>query len=306
MAKVYPHAYLGGRVVPIEDAHVSVASAAVLYGLSVYTVFPVRVFEDGAYAFRLTDHWQRLVNSARIMGIDTFSREWTGERFAAAVKETVVANALREHAFVRATVHVTDLIPGVRSRGLATDVSLFVYEAACILPKDGARLKTSMWRRVPDFSIPSRAKVNGAYVNSVLARQDALDSGYDDCIFLDAAGHVCELSAANLFLVRDGVLHTPGQSSDILEGISRRTVIELAREKGIDVHERAIDLTELYVADEAFACGTSAYLTPILEIDARPVGNREAGPLTKRLQEAYREVLDRKSERYRAHFTSLT
>ena len=120
------------------------------------------------------------------------------------------------------------------------------------------RLKTSPWRRVPDYAIPSRAKVNGAYINSVLAKQDALDSGYDDCIFLDVNGHVCELSAANIFIVRDGVLITPDRSNDLLEGINRATILEFARAANLPCELRNVDLTELYVADEAFACGTSA------------------------------------------------
>jgi branched-chain amino acid aminotransferase len=305
MAKIYPHAFLGDRIVPIAEANISVASAAVLYGLSVYTVFRVSATPEGPAAFRFGDHWQRLVNSARIIGIDTFETEWDQARFLDAVRETILANEITEDAFVRATVHVSELVPGVRSRGLATTVSLFVYEAACILPATGARLKTSVWRRIPDYAIPSRAKVNGAYVNSVLARQDALDSGYDDCVFLDMDGHVCELSAANIFLVRDGVIHTPNHASDILEGISRRTIIEIARDEGFAVTERTIDLTELYIADEAFACGTSANLTPVIEIDKRNVGNREAGPITKRLQEIYREVLEGKVEKYQHYLTLL-
>jgi branched-chain amino acid aminotransferase len=302
MARIYEQAYFDGKIVPLSEANVSIASSAVLYGLSVYTVFPVCVGEDGLYAFRIKEHARRLTNSARIIGLDTSITE---EELLAAAKEVVSANAVSEDAFVRVTIHVTDLVPGVRSRGLTTKLSIFVYEAACILPKDGARLKTSVWRRVPDFSIPSRAKVNGAYVNSVLARQDALDSGYDDCIFLDVSGHVCELSAANIFLVRDGVLHTPGQSSDILEGISRATVLQIAEDLGIKTVERSIDLTELYVADEVFACGTSAFLTSVIEIDKRVVGDGKTGELTKKLQDIYFEVLHGKNKEYSRFLTKM-
>lgn len=288
---------------PFEDANVSVASSAVLYGLSVYTVFPVCKGDDGLFAFRLKEHGKRLVNSARIIGIDTFA--WNEEEFMRAVRKTIQANGIDEDVFVRATIHVTELVPGVRSRGLKTDLSLFIYEAACILPKGGARLKTSVWRRVPDYAIPSRAKVNGAYVNSVLARQDALDSGYDDCVFLDVSGHVCELSAANIFIVREGVLHTPGTSTDILEGISRRTILELAKAEGVEVRERTIDLTELYVADEIFACGTSAFTTPVLEIDKRMVGGGKIGPITEKLQKKYLDLLHGKVPEYAHYLTKL-
>jgi branched-chain amino acid aminotransferase len=291
MPKLFPHAYFDDKIIPVEQANLSVASSAVLYGLSVYTVFPIVITKDGRAAFRLKDHYARLVNSAKIIGMDTFEGKWSYERFENAVKELANANEFSATVFVRATVHVSELVPGTRSRGLATTLSMFIYEANPIIPQNGARLKTSVWRRVPDYSIPSRAKVNGAYVNSVLGKQDAIDSGYDDCLFLDVHGHVCELSAANIFIVRNGVLHTPGPESDILEGINRRTVIELAKEMNIPLVERAIDLTELYIADEIFACGTSAFIAPIIEIDARKISGGTIGPITQKIQEKYLQMM---------------
>lgn len=292
MVKIYPQAFFGDSIVSIGSAHLSIASSAVLYGLSVYTVFPITVGASGILlAFRLADHFKRLVDSARIIGLDTFEPSWDFERFVRAVRELVGANTITETAFVRATVHVDELVPGTRSRGLHTVMSMFVYEATPIVPQDGVRLKTSVWRRIPDYAIPSRAKVNGAYVNSVLAKQDAIDSGYDDCIFLDAAGHVCELSAANIFIARRGVLITPDTTSDLLEGINRRTVLELAARLKIPFVERTVDLTELYIADEVFVCGTSAYVAPVVEIDARRVGDGELGVVTRRLRERYQELL---------------
>lgn len=291
MTKIYPTAFFGSGLVPVEEAKLSVASSAVLYGLSVYTVFPVCITTSGPATFRIDDHFKRLIDSARIMGIDTFEKEWTKEKFIEAVRELISANKVSEDVFVRATVHVNEMLPGTRSRGLATTVSMFVYEAKTILPQSGPRLKTSVWRRVPDYAIPSRAKVNGAYVNSVLAKQDALDSGYDDCIFLDVSGHVCELSAANIFIVRNSVLITPDTANDILEGITRRTVLELARDMQIPTEERAVDLTELYVADEVFASGTSAFITGIIEIDTRIIAGGVAGSITTKLQKKYRDVL---------------
>jgi len=280
-----------GEIVPISEAHVSVASAAVLYGLSVYTVFPINKTKQGFFAFRLRDHYERLIRSSRIIGLDTFESQWSFEKFQQTVGELMSANTFTEDVFVRATIHATDLVPGTRSRGLTTNLSMFIYEASPIVPQNGARVKTSVWRRTPDESIPSRAKVNGAYVNSVLAKQDAIDCGYDDCIFLDNAGHVCELSAANIFMVRDGVLITPSSSSSILEGINRRTVIEIAETLGIKIVERTIDLTELYIADELFACGTSAFIAPIIEVDKRVVGKGVAGYVTQILKSKHFGVL---------------
>ncbi len=305
MSRVYDKAFFGSAIVPIDQATLNVTTSAVLYGLSIYTVFPVCVTGKGLRAFRLKEHFKRLLDSARIIGIDTFEKEWTEAKFIDAVQQTVSANAPHEDVFVRATVHVNERVPGTRSRGLATVLSIFLYEAAPIIPQDGARLKTSVWRRVPDYAIPSRAKVNGAYVNSVLAKQDALDSGYDDCIFLDTEGHVCELSAANIFLVRGGTLITPGTGSDILEGINRRTVIEIARSTGIALEERTVDLTELYVADEVFACGTSSFIAPIKEIDARTIGTGLMGPLTARLREKHTRILHGEDPEYANLLTPL-
>ncbi len=298
MAKIYEKVFFGDRLIGLDNAQLSVASSAVLYGLSVYTVFPLSITDEGGFvAFRLEDHFRRLTDSAKIIGIDDFEKNWDLTKFTDAIKRLVLANKPEESVFVRATVHVDDLVPGTRSRGLHTSLSIFLYEATPILPKNGARLKTSVWRRIPDYAIPSRAKVNGAYVNSVLAKQDAIDSGYDDCIFLDAHGHVCELSAANIFLVRGGELITPDATNDLLEGITRRTVIQLAKDAGIPVVERSVDLTELYIADEVFACGTSAYLTPITEIDARHIG-KNGRPVTQRLQALYQEVLQGSNDHY--------
>jgi branched-chain amino acid aminotransferase len=306
MARVYPQAWFGDGLAAVEQATLSITSAAVLYGLSVYTVLPVTVSGDGTpLGFRLADHYRRLVNSERIIGIDTWEPAWSEERFEAALREVVAANQITEDVFVRVSVHVDAELPGTRSRGISTRLSMFVYEAEPILPLDGARLKTSVWRRIPDYSIPSRAKVNGAYVNSVLAKQDAIDSGYDDCIFLDAAGHVCELSAANIFIVRGGELITPSTAQDLLEGINRSTVLSLAESMGVPAREREVDLTELYIADEVFACGTSTYIAPVTEVDARVVNGAAVGPLTAQLRERYLAVLRGEDDEFSRFVTPL-
>lgn len=296
---------MGEAVLPFERAQVSIASSAVLYGLSVYTVFHVAHTEKGLMAFRLPEHFRRLQDSAKIIGIDTFT-QWDYGAFLGAVKELIAANDIRRDVFVRASVHVDALLPGTRSRGVHSVLSMFVYDAEPIVPQDGVRLKTSLWRRIPDNAIPSRAKVNGAYVNSVLARQDAIDSGYDDCVFLDTTGHVCELSAANIFLVRGGALITPDTYTDLLEGINRRSLLTLAEDQGLKVVERSVDLTELYVADEVFVCGTSAFICPVSEIDARRIGTELPGPVTKQLRDAHHAVLHGKDRNYADWLTQVS
>ncbi len=295
--------YFGEGLIPFKDANLSIASSAVLYGLSVYTVFPINKTEHGMAAFRLEDHFRRLQESSKIIGIDGFAKDWTYEKFVAAVKELALANGVDQDVFVRASVHVNELVPGTRSRGLKTTLSMFIYPATAIVPSDGVRLKTSVWRRVPDYAIPARAKVNGAYVNSVLAKQDALDSGYDDCVFLDALGHVCESSAANIFLIRDGVIVTPDTTSDLLEGINRKTIIELAKQEGLQVEQRTVDLTELYVADEVFLCGTSAFIASVKEIDARDIVTQ--GPITTKLGDLHNKLLHGEHKLAEKYLTNL-
>lgn len=284
MAQMHETVYLGGEYVARENATLSVASSAVLYGLSVYTVLPVSYVDGNWLAFRLEDHFQRLNNSAKIIGINKFPDDWRLDSFKKIVKQLLEKNDTKKDVFVRATLHVSDELAGARTKSLNTVLSVFLYDAVPILDPKGARLKTSHWRRVSDQMIPARAKVNGAYVNSALAKQDALDSGYDDCVFLDADGHVCELHAANIFLVRQGKLITPGNTTDILEGINRDTILTIAKNLQLEVAERTVDLTELYVADEVFACGTSANIAPIIEIDGRVIGTGKPGKTTLTLQ----------------------
>ena len=302
MAKIYPKAFFNDQIIDFQEANLSIASSAVLYGLSVYTVFHVAKTENGLLAFRLPEHIKRLEDSAKIIGIEPPAK-FHAESFLSVAKELIKQNEITGDAFVRASIHVTENIPGTRSRGLQTALSMFVYEAEPIVPREGVRLKTSLWRRIPDIAIPSRAKVNGAYVNSVLARQDAIDSGYDDCIFLDQSGHVCELSAANIFLVRGDTLITPDTHTDLLEGINRRTIIELAREHDIPVSERSVDLTELYIADEVFISGTSAFISDVKEIDSRPINT--GGPITEKLKALHDDILQGKSSRYDDWLTIL-
>jgi len=308
MTKLYKHAYFNNEIMLTSNANLNIASSAVLYGLSVYTVFPVNITPHGPVAFRLKDHFKRLLNSAKIIGIDTFATDWDYEKFLQTVKELIVINNLQENVFARVTIHVDELIPGTRSRGLKTNLSIFLYEAVPIVPQNGTRLKTSVWRRTPDFSIPSRAKVNGAYINSVLAKQDAIDSGYDDCIFLDIAGHVCELSAANIFMVKNQTLITPDNSNDILEGINRQTVLEIANTLAIPYKTTNIDLTELYTADEVFACGTSSYIAPITTIDNRVIGNGKIGEITTIIKQKHQDILNNSEtieDKFKSYLTLL-
>jgi branched-chain amino acid aminotransferase len=269
---------------------VSIASSPVLYGLSVYTVFSVNWNETDKkmYAFRLKEHYERLVNSAKIMDFHGFAPAWPYERFEATIKDLVEKNGVQgEDVLVRATIFVDALIAGTKIHGLPHVFAAYVYPIGSILPGAGINMCVSSWIRNADNAIPSRAKVNGGYVNACLMKNEAILSGYDDAIALDEHGHVTEATVANVFIVRNGALITPSANNDLLEGITRRSVMEIAKKLGVPTEERAVDRTELYIADEAFISGTSARLIPILSVDKRPIGDGVAGSITQRLSAEY-------------------
>jgi branched-chain amino acid aminotransferase len=242
-------AYLRGEFIPFEQANISIASSPVLYGLALYTVCGAHwnAEREQLYLFRLEDHYRRLVNSARIADFGDFAAAYPFDRFRDTVLELLRRNSVRQDALVRITWFVDALAAGTRIRGLDTGLSIYVYPAGDVMPRAGAHACISSWTRTGDNMIPARAKLNGSYLNASLMKNEALINGYDEAIALDTSGHVAEGSVANIFVVRHGRLITPDTASDILEGITRHTIISLAGEWGLPVEERAIDRTELYV-----------------------------------------------------------
>lgn len=285
-------AFFRDSFVPFSNANLSIASSPVLYGLAVYTVFSLNwnEKEKKLYAFRLEDHYKRLVSSAKIMDFNTFEKSWTYEKFEKMVLELVKKNNVKEDALVRVSVFVDALLAGTKIHDLPHSLSAYVYPMGEILPRTGVNLCVSSWVRNSDNAIPARAKVNGGYVNSALMKNEALLNGYDDAIALDAQGNVTEGTVANLFFVSNGRLITPSSSFDILEGITRDSIIKIAHDLKIEVVERAVDRSELYKADEAFISGSSARITPILSIDKRNIGNGKPGPITLKLLKKYEEI----------------
>lgn len=284
--------YLRDELIEFDKANVSIASSPVLYGLSVYTVLNV-TWNNGQqklYAFRLKDHYKRLQNSAKIMDFHSFTREWSYERFQTMVEDLLRKNNIKENALVRITIFVDELLAGTKIHDLKHSLSAFVYPFGRLYNSDGIDVCVSSWRRTSDNAIPSRAKVNGSYANASLMKNEALHNGFDDAIALDEHGHIAEGTVANFFMVRDGVLITPDAATDILEGITRDTIIRFARQLQIPLEIRPIDRSELYIADEAFFCGSSANVTPILSVDRRTIGDGKKGPITAQLEDLYKQV----------------
>lgn len=284
--------YFNGGFVKFTEANVSIASSPVLYGLTIYTVFSVNWNEEKQqlYAFRLKDHYQRLVNSAKIMDFQPFLAEYTYEKFETTMLELIRRNNIAEDALVRAAVYVDELIAGTKIHGLKNNFSAYVYPMGEILSKNGIHAMVSSWQRTADNAQPSRAKINGSYINASLMKNEAILNGYDEAIALDQHGHVSEGTVANLFIVRNGVLVTPDAATDILEGITRSSILQLADDIGLEVQQRTIDRSELYIADEVLMCGSSAKITPVLSVDKRPIGNQKIGPITQKLAQLYDQI----------------
>jgi len=297
--------YFRDKFVPFKDANLSVASSPVLYGLSVYTVFNVIWDKQNKQLkiFRLEDHYKRLINSTDILEFTEFAKDWNYEKFKRIMLELLHENKVQEDALVRVTVHIDELIAGTISTNLKNAVSAYVYPMGQILPEKGAKVCVSSWTRNSDNAIPSRAKVNGSYVNATLMKNEALKNGYDDAIALDIHGHVAEGTVANFFIVRNGELISPDESTDILEGITRDSVIKIADVLNIPLKIRSIDKSELYLAEETFFCGSSANITPVISVDKIAVGDGKAGKITKQISDYYDQIRLGQIEQFKSWVT---
>lgn len=294
------YAYFEKDFVPLEDANINVMTHAFLYGTACFE--GIRAYwsedENQLLVFRMREHYERIMNSCRILRINP---GYTVDELCQITLELLRRNGDRQDVYIRPVFYKSTHAIGVRLSGLEDSFLVFAIPFGDYLDMNrGLRARVSSWRHLEDNMIPMRAKINGAYVNAALAKDEALQDGYDEAIFLASDGHVSEGSAENLFIVRDGKLITSTVTTDILEGITRNTVIQIAREDlGIPVVERAIDRTELYVADEAFFVGTGAQVCPVSEIDHRPVGDGAIGPISRRIQTYYFDVVKGKVGKYR-------
>jgi branched-chain amino acid aminotransferase len=280
--------YFRGAFVPLAEANVSIMTHAFLYGTAVFE--GIRAYwnadQEQMYVLKAREHITRIRNSAKVLFMDEglpSTDEWVD-----LCVDIVRRNGFREDAYVRPSVYKSTEAIGVRLHALAHEFYIVATPfGAYIDTEKGIRCMTSSWRRTADVAIPARGKIVGAYVNSALAKTEAMLDGYDEAIVLAWDGHVSEGSAENLFMVRDGVLITPAVSDEILEGITRAGVMQIAGDLGIPVVERAIDRTELYIADEVFLCGTGAQVSPVIEIDHRKVGTGVIGPIASRIGKRY-------------------
>ena len=282
--------WMDGKKVPWRDANVHVLTHTLHYGVGAFEGIRAYKTDKGTCLFRLGDHIKRLFDTAHILEMDV---PYTRDEINKACVESVKDNQL-ETAYVRPLVYYGSEGMGLHASSLSTHVAVAAWYWGAYLGSDalekGIRIKTSSFTRHLVNSVMCKAKACGNYINSIIALQEALKDGYDEALMLDNEGMVAEGSGENIFIVRDGVLYTPELTSS-LEGITRDTVMTLARQDGLQVVEKRITRDEIYICDEAFFSGTAAEVTPIRELDNRKIGAGSIGPLTKQLQKAYLDLV---------------
>ena len=293
--------YFEGEFVPMKDAKVSIMTHAFMYGTATFE--GIRAYwneEEGRlYGLKLREHVERIRQSCRILLMDDIP---SVDELTALIIETVRRNAFREDCYIRPSFYKSTRAIGVRLHDLEHELYIIALPFGNYIDTEkGVRLMTSSWRRNADDALPARGKIVGGYVNMAFQKSEAELNGFDEALVLTPDGHASEASAANMFVVRDGVLMTPPVSDDILEGVTRKAILELAEVFGIPTEFRSIDRSEIYVADEMFLCGTGVQLAPVIELDHRPIAEGAIGPITKQLHEAYYAAVRGRDSRF-AHW----
>ena len=297
--------YFEGEFVPMRDAKISVMTHAFMYGTAVFE--GIRAYwneEQGQlYGLFVQEHMERILRSCRIMFMDPMP---SADELVALACETVRRNSFREDVYIRPSVYKSTLAIGVRLHHLEHQLVIITVPFGNYIDTEhGVRIMTSSWRRNADEALPARGKITGGYVNMAFQKTEAELNGFDEALVLTPDGHASEASAANLFVVRDGLLLTPPISDDILEGVTRSAIIQLATDAGIPIEVRSIDRSELYVADEVFICGTGVQVSPVIEVDHRPVGSGEVGPIARDIRHRYFEAVRGRDSRYRDWLTPI-
>ena len=287
-----------GELIAWEDAKIHVLTHGLHYGTGVFEGERAYETQSGPAIFRHHDHLERLLTSAELYYMPV---PYSLKELRAATHELIAANSLRE-CYIRPIVYRGYGQMGLYPLDSPVDVTIAVWPWGTYLGEEGKangiRAKVSSWRRIPHEALIPHAKACGQYLNSVLAKIEASKAGYDEAILLDSHGFVCEGSGENIYAVRNGTIITPPQTAGILDGISRRSIIQIARDLGYELIERDLARAELYMADEVFLTGTAAELVPVRELDDHPIGGGRPGPITKEIQQVFDDALHGRDPRY--------
>ena len=300
------HAFFKGAVVPMDEAKVSVTTHALHYGTAVFEGIRGNWNEEQGkvFIFRMREHYERLIRGCKILLLDI---PYTADELCDITVDLVARNGHTSDIYIRPLAYKSaEVVANLKLQELDSDFTLVTVPFGSYLGTDVLKCCTSSWRRVDDNMIPTQIKSAGIYVNSMLAKTEATLAGFDEAIILNQDGHVSEGSGENVFMVAGGKLHTPSLEDNALPGITRETIIQLAQaELGLEVVERSIDRSELYLSDEVFLSGTAAHLTPVVELDRRNIGNGEPGPVATRLQELYFDIVVGRNPKYLHWCTSV-
>jgi len=300
-------AFFQGGYVPLKDAKVNIMTHALHYGTGVFEGIRGNWNEEKktVFIFRLREHYQRLLRGCRLLMLDI---PYSVDELCEITVELVERNGHQQDIYIRPLAYKSaEMVANLKLQDLASDFTLITIPFGNYLGADALRCCTSSWRRVDDPMIPARLKISGIYVNSILAKTEATMAGFDEAIILNQDGHVCEGSGENLFIVDNGRLVTPILEDNVLPGITRDTVIQLAQsELGLEVIERSIDRSELYLADEFFLTGTAAHLTPVIQLDNRDIADGNPGPISTQLQKMYFEIVAGRNPKYLHWCTAAT
>lgn len=290
--------WMDGKLVPWKKANVHVLTHTLHYGLGVFEGIRCYKTKKGPAVFRLKDHIRRLENSAKLVGMKL---PYSADELARAVNETIKANEIEE-CYIRPIAFYGYGVMGLNPKGSEVSVAIAVWPWGTYLGEEGLergiRAKISPWLRIHPRILPPQAKVVANYANSILAKVDALNSGYDEAILLNIDGNIAEGPGENVFIVKDGTLMTPSISSGALVGITRDSIIKIASDEKIGFEERDFKPDEIFAADEAFFTGTAAEVTPIREADGKPIGDGKRGPITERLQRIFFNAVRGKEPKY--------
>ena len=300
------HAFFQGAVVPMDDAKVSVTTHALHYGTAVFEGIRGNWNEEQGkmFIFRMREHYERLIRGCKILLLDI---PYSADQLCDITVDLVRRNGHTSDIYVRPLAYKSaEVVANLKLQELASDFTLITVPFGSYLGTDILKCCTSSWRRVDDNMIPTQIKSAGIYVNSMLAKTEATLAGFDEAIILNQDGHVSEGSGENVFMVAGGKLHTPSLEDNALPGITRETIIQLANaELGLEVGERSIDRSELYLCDEVFLSGTAAHLTPVVELDRRNIGDGEPGPIATQLQKLYFDIVAGRTPKYLPWCTSV-
>jgi branched-chain amino acid aminotransferase len=299
-------AFFEGKIVPIEDAKISVMTHAFNYGTGVFG--GLRGYwnddENQLFVFRPHDHFERLTQSASLLRITV---PHSVPQLVSILNELLRTEGFRENVYIRPLAYKSTEMIGVRLHDVDDEITMFAMPFGRYVEKEeGLHVGFSSWRRVDDNAIPARGKITGAYANSALIKSDAVLAGYDEALVLNEDGHLAEASAANLFIVRKGVVYTPPVESNVLEGIVRRSLITLMRDElGLDVVERNVDRTEVYIADEMIMCGTGVQVAAVTRVEHRAIGSGQMGPITRKVRDLFFDVVRGRVDKYREWLTPV-